>query len=142
MPHLSKREAIDVARERLGLKPGVYARACPVLRIDPPDGMYYLVIFGEPEAAVAVAAIDGATGEVISCATLPGTASHIVIDAEAASRRAGLRGKRRVRLVWKSSPGSRSLLYPLWEISTNAGTIYIDQQGRIWPSLEPRTRGG
>jgi len=142
MPHLSKSEAIDVARERLGLRPGICASASPVLRIDPPDGIYYLVVFGEPEAAVAVAAIDSATGEVISCATLPGTAPHILIDAEAASRRAGLRGRSRARLVWRSCPGSRSLLYPLWQISTNRDTIYVDQQGRIWPSLESRTRGG
>lgn len=142
MPHLSKREAIDLARGRLGLKPGIRASVFPVLRTDSPDGVYYLLVFGEPEAAVGVAAVDVATGDVTTWATLPGTAPHKLIDAETASRRAGLRGKSRAQLVWKSSPGSRSPLYPLWQISTDEKTVYVDQQGMVWSSLEPPTRGG
>jgi hypothetical protein len=100
------------------------------------------VVFGEPEAAVAVAAIDVATGEIMSWATLPGITRHNLIDAKAARQRAGLCGRTRAQLVWKSSPGSRSLLYPLWQISTNDKTVYVDQQGKVWPSLERGTRGG
>jgi hypothetical protein len=143
MPHLSKREAIDLARGRLGLKPGIRASAFTVLRIDPAaDGVYYLLVFGEPEAAVAVAAVDVATRNVTTWATLPGTAPHTLIDGETASRHAGLPGKSRAQLVWKSSPGSRSPLYPLWQISTEEETVYVDQQGRVWQSLESPTRGG
>jgi hypothetical protein len=142
MPPLSKREAIDLARGSLGLKPGIRASAFRVLRTDPPDGVYYLLVFGEPEAAVGVAAVDAATGNVTTWANLPGTAPHTLIDAETASRRAGLRGKSRAQLVWRSSPRSRSPLYPLWQISTNEKTVYVDQQGTVWPSLESPTRGG
>jgi hypothetical protein len=91
---------------------------------------------------VGVAAVDVATGDVTTWATLPGTAPHTLIDAETASRRAGLRGKSRAQLVWRSSPGSRSPLYPLWQISTDEETVYVDQQGTVWPSLESPTRGG
>jgi len=91
---------------------------------------------------VGVAAVDVATGDVTTWATLPGTAPHTLIDAKTASRRARLCGKSRAKLVWSSSPGSRSTLYPLWQISTDEETVYVDQQGTVWPSLESPARGG
>jgi hypothetical protein len=142
MPDVSEREAIDLARRRLALGPETRARAFRVRRLEPPGGSYYLVVFGEPAAALGVAAVEVATGEVTNWAALPGTGPHALVDAETAIRQAGSPAGSRAALVWRSSPGSRSPLYPLWEVSTDEQTVYVDQQGTIWPSLESPARGG
>ena len=141
-PEVGETEAIARARERLELSDATLARAVLVSRKDPPGGAYYLVVLGDPSAALGVAAVDAASGEVTQWATLPGTAPHPVLEREAAIRRTGASSARRAELVWRSSPASRSPLYPLWEIDTGDVVVYIDQAGRVWPSLEPHARGG
>lgn len=141
-PDIGETEAIARALERLELSETTPARAALVSRRDPPGGAYYLVVLGDPSAALGVAAVDASSGEVTQWATLPGAAPHRVLDRDAAIERAGASSARRAELVWRSSPASRSPLYPLWEIDTGDEVVYVDHAGQVWPSLEPGARGG
>jgi hypothetical protein len=141
-PDVAETEAIARALERLELSAGTPARAFLVSRRDPPRGAYYLVVLGDPSAALGIAAVDAASGEVTQWATLPAAAPHPLLEREAAIQRAGASSARRAELVWQSSRASRSPLYPLWEIDTGDAVVYVDHAGRVWSSLEPHTRGG
>jgi streptogramin lyase len=90
---------------------------------------------------VGIAAVDAASGDVTESASLPGTEPHELLDAAAALERSGLSPDRRAQLVWRPSAASRSPLYPLWQIGDGGETVYVDQQGRVWSSLDER-RGG
>ena len=142
MSEVSEPEAIALARARLELSPTTVASASRVARIDSPGGTYYLIVLGDPGAALGVAAVDAASGEVTHWATLPGERPHVLLDRETAARRARPSSGRKPRLVWRSSPASRSPFYPLWEVDTGEKTVYVDQEGRVWPSLESSAGGG
>ena len=141
-PDVAETEAIARALERLELNAGTPARAFLVRRIDPPGGAYYLVVLGAPSAALGIAVVDAASGEVTEWATLPGATPHSLLDREAAIQRTGASSARRAELVWRSSPASRSPLYPFWEIDTGDKVVYVDHAGRVWSSLEAGARGG
>ena len=142
MSQISEDEGISKARSMLGLDALVPARALRTRRADRIGESYYLVIFGEPQASVGVAAVDITTGEVMIHAEAQGSGPHLVIDAETAVKRAGLPEGTQSELVWQSCKGSRSLLYPLWKISYKKKTVYVDQQGGVWQSLVSNSRGG
>ena len=141
-PDIGETEAIARALERLALSDATPARAVLVSRLEPPEGAYYLVVLGDPSAALGIAAVDASSGEVTQWATLAGDAPHLLPDREAAIQRAGASSARRAELVWRSSPASRSPLYPLWEIDTGDEVVYVDHAGQVWPSLEPGAHGG
>lgn len=141
-PDVAETEAIARARERLELSHTTPARAVLVSRRDPPRGAYYLVVLGDPGAALGVAAVDASSGEVTQWATLPGADPHSLLDRETAIQRTGASSAPRAELVWRSSPASRSPLYPLWEIDTGDKVVYVDHAGRVWSSLEAGARGG
>jgi hypothetical protein len=141
-PEVAETEAIARARERLELSGTTPAHAFLVSRRDPSRGAYYLVVLGDPSAALGLVAVDAASGEVAQWATLPGTAPHPLVDRDAAIERAGASSARRAELVWRSSAASRSPLYPLWEIDTGDRVVYVDHAGQVWSSLEPDARGG
>jgi hypothetical protein len=141
-PDVAETEAIARARERLELNDSTPARAFLVSRRDPPRGAYYHVVLGDPSAALGIAAVDATSGEVTHWATLSEAGSHSVLDREAAIERAGASSARRAELVWQPSRVSQSPLYPFWEIDTGDEVVYVDHAGRVWSSLEPRTRGG
>ena len=103
-PDVAETEAIARALERLELNAGTPARAFLVRRIDPPGGAYYLVVLGAPSAALGIAVVDAASGEVTEWATLPGATPHSLLDREAAIQRTGASSARRAELVWRSSP--------------------------------------
>jgi len=102
----------------------------------------YLVVLGDPSAAIGLAAVDASSGEATQWATLPGAGPHPLLDRDAAIERTGAPSARRAELVWRSSPASRSPLYPLWEIDTGDQVVYVDHVGRVWSSLEAGARGG
>ena len=141
-PDVAEAEAIARARGRLELSDRTPARAVLVARKDPPGGAYYLVVVGDPGAVFGVAAVDASSGEVTQWATLPGAGRHSLLDRDAAIERTGAPSARRAVLVWRSSPASRSPLYPLWEIDTGDQIVYVDHAGRVWSSLEADARGG
>jgi hypothetical protein len=141
-PHVAEAEAIARARERLELSDRTPARAALVARTDVPGGAYYLVVLGDPSAAIGLAAVDASSGEATQWATLPGAGPHPLLDRDAAIERTGAPSARRAELVWRSSPASRSPLYPLWEIDTGDQVVYVDHVGRVWSSLEAGARGG
>ena len=142
MSKITEDEAIATARSRLGLSPLMPARALRTSRADRIGEEYYLVVIGDLQAAIGVAAVDITSGEAMIWASLPGTGPHVPIDLETAVKRAGFRPGTRARLVWRPCKASRSPLYPLWEISDNMRTVYVDQQGAVWQSLESCDHGG
>lgn len=142
MSQLSEKSGIAQARSKLGLDDRIPARVFRTQRVDRVDEAYYLIIFGRPQAAVGVAAVDTATGEVMVSAKLPGRGPHLQIDAEAALQRVNLPPGAQATLVWKPCKGSRSPLYPLWEITYEQETVYVDQQGVVWTTLSVSECGG
>jgi hypothetical protein len=134
----------DRARATLGLEEGVPARHWDVWRPVGSVVSHLLVEFGDPSAAIAVAAVDSTNGDVLSSARLPGQAPHIGVDEATALIAAGRPGGR-ARLVWSPSRQSASPLYPLWEVrsASNSGEpVYVDLAARVWPALEPGGPGG
>jgi hypothetical protein len=142
MAEVTESEAIASARAQLRLGEHVAVDAWKVQRIDRTGESYWLVIFGERDAAVGAGAIDAQTGEVMVSASLPGTQKQLAVDAATALQIAGMPPGTPIRLAWKSCPASRSPLYPLWEIVGGNETIYVDQQAKLWRSLAGRDRGG
>ena len=134
--------AIERARAVLALGAGVPARAWYVKRLDNSAAGYYLVVFGEENHAVGVAAVDGMSGEVSSYAPLAGAKPLLPVNAARASELAGAAPLEPPRLVWRPCRASQSMLSPIWEIRTAGGLIYIDQQSQIWTQLEPGGPGG
>ena len=57
--------------------------------------------------------------QVAQIGSAPDAATHSLLDREAAIERTGASSARRAELVWRSSPASRSPLYPLWEIDAD-----------------------
>jgi hypothetical protein len=142
MTEISDDEGISRARSRLNLEPQIPARAWRVQRPDRPGKAYYIIVFGDAPKAVAVAAVDAGSGEVLTSAALPGTGPHLTVDADKAVQKAALKKGARAELVWKPCRFSLSPLYPFWQVSSETQTVYVDQQGVVWQALEPAGPGG
>lgn len=134
--------SIAAAREALGLGSGVGARAWLVRRFDRPGERYMLVVFGDEDASVGVAAVDADTGRVLAQATLPGAGAHTVIAEDEAVARAGAAAGAPAALVWAPSMASRSMFYPLWQVEGPAGAVFVDFSGTVWTDLGPGGPGG
>jgi hypothetical protein len=128
---LSTTDAITRAGRAVGVAAGVPGRAWLVRRLDRPADAYYLVVFGEEDAAVGVATVSRSTGEVGSAARLSGRGPHLEIDAARARELAGAGEEARAELVWRPSTASKSPLYPVWEVELPAGSVYVDQGGAV-----------
>jgi len=139
---VSPAEAAALARAALGLDDDVRAESHSVRRLDR-GGTYWLALFGEPAATVAVAAVDAASGEVLASARLPGRAPQLAVSAERARALAGAPATARVELAWRHSPASRSPLAPFWEVEGAADRAWVDVTGRVWqaPPWEAESRG-
>lgn len=131
---------MERARAALGLDRSVPARARLVRRLDRPGADYFLVTLGTEEACVGVVTLDARTGETRSSASLPGVRPCLGVDEEKARAIAG--GLASAELVWKPSAASRSPLYPVWQVPTANGPVYVDQQGRLWSDLAAATQKG
>jgi hypothetical protein len=135
---------IEQARTALDIPESTPARAWAVHPASEAVRDYALVELGEPWAVVAVAAVDQATGQVLTSARLPGTGPHLRLGEVAALDAAGRSGGR-ARLVWRPSRQSQSMLYPLWEVrgaDEEEAPVYVDHAGSIWPAIEPGGPGG
>jgi len=129
-------DAVERARAAAGLAPGIPGRAWHVRRLDRPDDSYWLVVLGEPEAAQAVATVHAATGEVGSFARVADGGPHFEVDVAAAREAAGADEHAPAELVWRPSFASRSPLYPLWEVETAEGRVYVDHAGAVLRGLD------
>ena len=137
MRELSADEVITHASLALGDVDTLQAQIWRVERLDHPDRVYYVVVFGDEQAAIAVAAMDAYTGELLSAARLPGVRAHLSIDTRQALQIAGLADTAIAKLVWRPCRASLSPLYPIWQVSSVAGTVFIDQNGGRWDRLSP-----
>jgi hypothetical protein len=140
MPGLPLEYAVKRARAALGLDPLVPAHAHHVRRLDRPGADYFLVTLGAETATVGIVTLDARTGELQGSASLPGLHGHFAVDEEQARAAAG--GGTSAELVWCPSAASLSPLYPVWEVQTGEGLVYVDQQGNVWTSLPEAGRGG
>jgi hypothetical protein len=142
MAEVTEAAAVASARAQLHMNDNVPAQALPVQLIDHVGESYWFVVFGARDAALGAAAVDAQSGEVMVSAALPGTRAQMPIDAAQALQIAAKPTGTPVALAWKSSPASRSPLYPLWAIGSGNETLYVDQQGKVWRSLSSGDRGG
>ena len=135
--------AVAAAREALGLDVQVPARTWSVARIQPGAQGYLLVVFGAPEHASGMAAVDPTSGRVLESASLPGREPHRLLSADEAIARAGFGPGTQARLVWDPSGASRSPFYPLWQLQNAERTIWVDSvRGTVWPTVDVRRGGG
>ena len=136
--NLTSDEAAARARQMIGAGPAVPAIVWPVTRLDRVGERYYLVVLGDDRAAVGVAAIKVGNGDVMSWARLSGTSPHLSVDASDAARLAGL-GEAAPELVWQPCQASASPLYPLWRVTGGGRSVFVDQQGKCWDRLAPKS---
>jgi hypothetical protein len=135
--------AVAIARTALGLDAAALARAWPVARMRPGENAFTLVVFGPPERASAIAAIDAVSGAVLESARLPGHGPHTLLGADGAIQRAGFAPGAEALLLWDPSPASRSRFYPLWQLRDAGRTVWVDSvRGLVWPTLEGPRAGG
>ncbi len=139
--------AVDVAvagaRSALGLDATVPVWTWSIGRMQPGASAFVLVVFGQPERAVAIAAVDAVSGAVLESAHLPGRVPHALLSADEAVKRAGFGPGTEAQLVWDSSPASRSRFYPLWQLRNAGRTIWVDSiRGQVWPTLDAPRIGG
>ena len=139
----ARESAIAGARAALGLDARAPVRSWKVERLHAGGRGFVLAIFGEPERATAIAAVDPASGEVLESARLPGTQPHSLLTADQAILRAGLPTEAQAQLVWDPSPATRSRFYPLWQLQDGERRVWVDSvRGTVWKTLDAPARGG
>ena len=135
--------AIDHARNALGIDGGQPVRSWSVARMQPGARGYLLVVFGPPQCASGIAAVDPSSDEVLEAARLPGSAPHALLTAEEAMQRAGFGPDTQSRLVWDPTPASQSMFYPLWELRHAGRRVWVDSvRGEVRTTLEAARGGG
>jgi hypothetical protein len=135
--------AVASAAAALGLSASEPAAAWLVNRIRPGVPGYFLVVFGAPQAAVGLAAVDLATGEVFAKAKLPGRGPHHLLSSVDAIRIAGMGPGTEAVLTWDPGPASSSPFYPLWRLHDGDRTVWVESvTGAVSHTLEAKTGGG
>jgi hypothetical protein len=135
--------AIEGARRALELDALPPARTWSVARTEQGAHGYLLVVFGPPSSALAIAAVDPDSGEVLESARLPGDAPHALLSADEATRRAGFGPGTQARLVWDPTAASRSRFYPFWELRNAGRHAWVDSvRGEVRTTLEVARGGG
>lgn len=142
MTDISDGQAIDLARRSLGLDLTVPARVFEVTRLDQTERSYFLVIFGEEGASVAISAVDIKCADIQTSAVLNGERPHLAITSDAAVRVVASTSATQTDLVWQPCEASLSPLYPLWRVRSANSTSYVDLNGKIWRSLRAVGPGG
>lgn len=139
----ARKRAVANAGAALGLAANEPTQIWSVTRMKPGAAGYFLVVFGAPQAAVGLAAVDRVSGAVLAKARLPGRGPHHLISAEEAIRHAGLDAGTQAVLAWDPVPASRSPFYPLWQLQGPDQTVWVDGvSGTIWKSLDNPRGGG
>ena len=81
--------------------------------------------------------VDAMDGSVMAHAAVERVGEPWLIKEQHAVEIAGCAQPCEARLVWKPSLATRSPFYPLWEVSTVSGRVWVDQSGRMWRKLAP-----
>jgi hypothetical protein len=136
---ISEELAISVAADAAQV-PGLPAAAHLVERLDG-QHPYFLVHFGEPGGRGAAVMVDAMDGSVMARAAVERVEQPWLIKEERAVEIAGCAQLAEARLVWKPSRATRSPFYPLWEVSTASGRVWVDQSGKMWRELTPAGPG-
>lgn len=136
---ISEERAIRVAADAAEV-PGLPAVAHIVERLDG-QHPYFLVHFGEPGGRGAAVMVDAIDGSVMAHAAVERVEEPWLMKEERAVEIAGCAQPGEARLVWKPSRATRSAFYPLWEVSTLSGRVWVDQSGRMWRELTPAGPG-
>jgi hypothetical protein len=136
---ISEERAIGVAADA-AQEPGLPAAAHLVERLDG-QHPYFLVHFGEPGGRGAAMMVDAMDGSVMARAAVERVEQPWLIEEERAVEIAGCAQPGEARLVWKPSRATQSPFYPLWEVSTASGRVWVDQSGRMWRELTPAGPG-
>jgi hypothetical protein len=102
---------------------------------------YFLVIFGMPDSPGTVVAVDAVDGAILSSAQLERVKSPWLLEKAEAVRLAGGAQPLAARLVWAPSRASLSPFYPLWELTSESGRVYVDHSGKLWHDLPPAGHG-
>jgi hypothetical protein len=136
---ISKEQAIKVAAagaQTLGLP----AAAHLVERLDG-QHPYFLVHFGEPRGPGAAVMVDAVDGSVMARVAVECVERPWLMEEERAAEIAGCAPPWKARLVWKPSQATRSPFYPLWEVASATGRVWVDQSGRVSRDLSPAGPG-
>jgi hypothetical protein len=136
---ISEERAIGVAADAAQV-PGLPAAAHLVERLDG-QHPYFLVHFGEPGGRGAAVMVDALDGSVMARVAVERVEQPWLMKEERAIEIAGGAQLADARLVWKPSRATRSAFYPLWEVSSASGSVWVDQSGRMWRELTPAGPG-
>ncbi len=138
--YISSEQAQKIAATVAHTQAGVTVTVDVIERLDGGDP-YYLVIFGDAGSSGAIVTIDMLRGHISSSAKLQRVERPWVLDKEKAVEIAGCKQALAAKLVWKASRATLSPFYPLWEITCEAGVVYIDRSGKLWRQLLPAGPG-
>jgi hypothetical protein len=102
---------------------------------------YFLVIFGKPDSPGTVVAVDALNGAILSSAQIERVKSPWLLEKAEAVKLAGGDQPLAARLAWAPSRASLSPFYPLWELTSESGRVYVDHSGKLWHDLPPAGPG-
>jgi hypothetical protein len=119
------------------------ATAMAVLLVERLDegNPYFLVVFGKSGTAGAVVTVDAVNGAITSSAQIDRVEKTWLMEKSKAVELAGCTQLLAARLVWAPSRATRSMFYPLWELTCESGRVYVDHDGRLWHNLPPAGPG-
>ena len=142
-PRLSADEAVRAAWTGLGqaADTAASAQASHVRRLDGEgDTGYYLVLLPDPASGYTVVAVDDASGDVQSWASI--ASPPLSVDSAQARETAALGENADVELVWAPTRLSMSLLAPFWAVSRGRQRVFVDQANHRWETAAPMGPGG
>lgn len=158
----ARKSALDGYNRRSWAFPSEYARSmkgaragAPLLveRLDMKNSFYFIVPFERAGKATLLVMIDAKTGEFKEAVPLAQPSAYPPVSANEAKKSLadssgsvmpeGELARLKPSLVWKPSEQSQSPFEPLWRFRTGHGDRYVDQKGKVHPSIEePHLKGG
>jgi hypothetical protein len=102
---------------------------------------YYLIFFGGQGGPGATVTLDAVSKTILSRARINRVERPWLIEKEQAAASAGFVKPFEARLVWTPCRATRSMFYPLWELTSTSGLVYVNQLGQVWHKLTPAGPG-
>lgn len=141
MSEITDARAIELSRKYFDLEEFVPASIWRVTNLNNQANNYFLVVFGESNASVAVATVGISNGEIGNSARLLANAPHLNVTKERALIISTSDENVSIELVWKPGNLSFSPLYPIWKVNLPSGSLYINQAGIVSDNLENSISG-